>query len=226
MISIFADKSSLVIRKMLQFPARTWVIQDFTRLRDTHYPVSQGRAQLILNEMEERGYIEREKKGAHSNAMLANLDMLLEDWVTAYNYRYNKIFYYYSADKNILSRMKNYFKEKALTYALTLHTGANFISSYIATDAIQFYLGSKDIKQDIVRLCQHLELKQLVNGGNIHIIKPYYKHSVFFNLQKIKGYCIVSNAQLYIDLYHYHPRGREHALCLRDIVKKEGKHLD
>ena len=69
---------------------------------------------------------------------------------------------------------------------------------------------------------ERLELKELVRGGNIHIISPYYKTSAFFNTQRIKGYTVVSNLQLYLDLYHFQPRGREHAEYLIKQLKEKG----
>jgi len=65
-----------------------------------------------------------------------------------------------------------------------------------------------------------------VRGGNFHIIRPYYKNSVFFSRQKIKGFAVVSNLQLYLDLYHFHPRGREHAEYLKKLLEENGKSLD
>jgi hypothetical protein len=64
-----------------------------------------------------------------------------------------------------------------------------------------------------------------VNGGNVHIIRPYYAQSCFFNSQKINGYPIVSKLQLYLDLYNYQPRGREHAERLKEIAAERGEPL-
>jgi len=49
---------------------------------------------------------------------------------------------------------------------------------------------------------------------------------VFFHSQKIKKYRIVSNLQLYLDLYHFQPRGREHADYLKNSLEEEGINLD
>jgi hypothetical protein len=70
-----------------------------------------------------------------------------------------------------------------------------------------------------------LDLKELRNGGNVHLIYPYYKRSVFHGARKIKGYNVVSNLQLYLDLFHFPARGREHADYLLKILKEKGEHL-
>jgi hypothetical protein len=84
----------------------------------------------------------------------------------------------------------------------------------------------KDWKKDILDIRQKLDLKELVRGGNIHLIHSFYKNSVFFNAQKIKGYTVVSNLQLYLDLYHFQPRGREQAEYLKNLLEEKGRKLE
>lgn len=228
MISIFADKTTIVLRKMLKNPKNQWVIQDFIKAKDKVFGIGQGRVQKVLNEMDRLGYIEREKRGAKSKTILTNPERLIEDWVKVYKFECNEIYSYYSPDRNILKKIKEFFnnsnsKDK---YALTLHTAANLYTSFVKSEDIYFYFNTNDIKKDILNLRQNLNLKQLVQGGNIHIIKPYYKHSVFFNMQNIKGYRIVSNLQLYLDLYNFHPRGREHAEYFKRLLEDKGKRFD
>jgi predicted NodU family carbamoyl transferase len=43
--------------------------------------------------------------------------------------------------------------------------------------------------------------------------------------QTIKGYKVVSNLQLYLDLYNFKPRGREHAEYLKKAFEEKGKSL-
>ena len=220
MKNIFADKASLVLRKMLKDPERRWVVRDFTG----PVGVSLGMSQEVLKSMTEKGYIERTKKGPNSYAILTNKDQLISDWLEGYNFDQNVIDTYYSADKNILNKFKKVLKENQ--YALTLHTGANLITSFVRTEEIFIYLNLKDWKKDILDIRQKLDLKELVRGGNIHLIHPFYKNSVFFNAQKIKGYTVVSNLQLHLDLYNFQPRGREQAEYLRNLLEEKGRNLE
>lgn len=226
MISVFADKTTIILRKMLKEPDRRWVIQDFIKARDKIFGIGQGRVAKALNEMERLGYIEREKRGVKSKAIFTNQEKLMQDWIKAYKFEYNEIYSFYSPDKNILRKIKEYLEMKKTAYAFTLHTAANLYTSFVKTDNIYFYLKSSDLKKDILDLRQHLELKQLMQGGNIHIIKPHYKTSIFFNTQRIKNYTAVSNLQLYLDLYNFQPRGREHAEYLKKLLEEKGRHLD
>jgi len=220
MKNIFADKASLVPRKMLKDPERKWVVRDFTGPEG----VSLGMSQEVLEAMAKKGYIERIIKGRDSYTILTNKEQLISDWLKEYHFNLNTIDTYYSANKNILNKFRKVLKENQ--YALTLHTGANLITSFVRTEEIFIYLNLKNWKKDILDIRQKLDLKELVRGGNIHLIHPFYKNSLFFNTQKIKGYTVVSNLQLYLDLYNFQPRGREQAEHLRNLLEEKGRNLE
>ena len=219
MKNIFADKATVILRKMLSQPEKKWVIRDFIG----EDGVSIGMAQGVLETMTKKGYIERVKRGPESYALLTNIYELVSDWVSTYRFELNEVDTYYSPDKNIVAKLKNYLKDKA--YALTLHSGANLTTSFVITDQVHLYLKSADREKDILDLRQQLDLKELVRGGNIHIIRPYYKESVFYNARIINGYKVVSNLQLYLDLYRFQPRGQEHAEYLKKTLEEQGKSL-
>ena len=220
MKNIFADKASLVLRKMLHNPERRWVVRDFTGPRG----VSLGMSQEVLEAMVKKGYVERIKKGRDSYTILTNKDQLISDWLKEYHFNLNTIDTYYSSDKNILKKFKRVLKEDQ--YAFTLHTGANLITSFVRTEEIFIYMNLKNWEKDILDIRQELDLKELVRGGNIHLIHPFYKNSVFFNTQKIKGYTVVSNLQLYLDLYNFQPRGREQVEYLKNLLEEKGRNLE
>ncbi|MFW6173845.1 MAG: type IV toxin-antitoxin system AbiEi family antitoxin [Elusimicrobiota bacterium] len=218
--NIFADKASLILRKMLQAPDKKWVVRDFVYENE----ISLGLTQEVLEELSRQGFVERVKEGPKSFTLLTNRKELINTWQRNYRFEFNEIDLYYSPGKNILKKIKSILKKEK--YALTLHSGANLITSYVKTDNIYFYFFTNNWDQDILNLRQDLDLKELVSGGNIFIINPYYKNSILFNSQMIKGFHVVSNLQLYLDLYNFQPRGREHAQYLDNVLKNEGKSID
>jgi len=220
MKNIFADKATLVLRKMIHAPDKKWVLRDFVG----SHGVSLGMAQEVLEVMARRGYVERIKKGPESYTILTNRDRLIEDWLKKYEFELNEIETYYSPEKDILKKIKINLEENK--FALALHAGANLITNFVRTDHIYFYLNTQAWDKDILEIRQRLGLKELVRGGNIHIISPYYKNRGFFNIQIIKGYRVVSSLQLYLDLYHFQPRGREHAEYLKESLENKGISLD
>ena len=215
--NLFADKASIVIRMMLQNPKKRWVVRDFSKTE----LLSIGMTQEVLRSMEIKGYIERIKKGPKSFSVLTNSKKLITDWLKWYHFEKNEIDSYYSPDKNFLKRLKSVLK--AQEYALTLHSGANLITSFVRTTDIHVYLKTENWEKDILKIRQDLGLKELVRGGNIHFLDPFYRNSIFSENQTIDGYPVVSNLQLYLDLYHFQPRGREHAEYLKNILIAKGE---
>ncbi len=217
--NIFADKASIILRMMLQSPNKKWVVRDFIG----ENRVSLGFAQEVLEELSRQGFVERVKKGPKSYSVLTNKKELINAWQNYYQFEFNEVDLYYSPEKDILKKIKSILtKDK---YALTLHSGANLITSYVKTDNVYFYFFSKNWEKDILRLRQECDLKELVSGGNVYIINPYYKKSLRFNSQVINEFHVASNLQLYLDLYHFQPRGREHAGYLDNVLRSKGKSL-
>ncbi len=64
-------------------------------------------------------------------------------------------------------------------------------------------------------LVKRLGVQPTELGGNVYLIQPY-DEGVFYATQKAQGIHVVSNVQLYVDLYNYPARGREAAEHLRE----------
>jgi hypothetical protein len=217
--NIFADKATFILRKMLQDPDKKWVVRDFTRTGE----VSLGLAQEVLETMDIEGYVERVKKGPESYTVLTEAGRLLDSWLQAYNFEMNEVETYYTHEKDVLKRLKSILMEDQ--YALTLHTGANILTSFVKDDNVYLYLNTPSWDKDVLEIRQRLDLKELVRGGNMHFIRPRYKGSVFFNARTVKGYRVVAPLQLFLDLYHFQPRGQEHAEYLKTHLEDKGKDL-
>lgn len=221
MTNIFSDKASIVIRAMLSQPGKKWVARDY----ESEFGVGRARAAAVLSKLRERGFVGGTRSGRLAHNIIQNRKQLLDEWLKYYSFEMNKVYLYYSAAGDVLPRLKKHFdtKNNSCGYALTVHTGANLITNYVNTQTIYCYLKSSTFDEVSLDLRQTLDLKELKNGGNFCLIKPYYKNGIFLNNQTIKGYNIVSNLQLYLDLYHFPQRGRDHAQYLLKILKEEGK---
>lgn len=221
--NIFADKATLILRAMLKQPGRKWVVRDFVN----ELPISLGMASGIIDALERSGCVERQKKGASSYTILTNRDKLIQDWVMNYDFAFNTAELFYNPNLK-LNKVKDFFKKRGMEdkYAFTLHTGANVETSYVKTENIYMYIDYAVFDNILLDMKQQLDLKQLVQGGNVYLIRPYYKNSVFFGKQRKRGATIVSNLQLYLDLYHFKPRGGEHAEFLKEQLVQKGLSLD
>ncbi|MBN1410889.1 MAG: hypothetical protein JW969_08590 [Spirochaetales bacterium] len=201
---------------MLHKPDRSWVLRDFT----VPGGVSLGLAQAVISEMEKQGYVTWVKRGVGSSLKMSAKDNILSAWVRAYDFYQNFIYTYYNPDKKFLQKLKSVLKPEQ--YALTVHSGANLLTSYVRSDDIHLYLNENLWDKELLKLRQKLELKELANGGNVHIIRSYYKSNVFLHKQMIRGFPVVANLQLYLDLYNFQPRGREHADFLKETLNERG----
>ncbi|MCG2711556.1 MAG: hypothetical protein L6416_04450 [Candidatus Omnitrophica bacterium] len=220
---LLSDKATIIIQAMLSQPDRKWVSRDFEK----DFGVGRARAAKVLSELRAKGFVGGIRSGRLAHSVLQNKEELIEEWLKLYKFERNESYLYYSARENVLSRLKSYFsaKNEEQAYALTLHTGANLITHYVNTPTMYCYLSAKNFKNASLDLRQALDLKELKRGGNFCLIKPYYKTAVLCNTQKIKGYNVVSNLQLYLDLYHFPQRGRDHAEYLLKTLKEEDKNI-
>lgn len=220
---LLGDKANIIIRAMMSQPDRKWVARDFEK----DFGVGRARAATVLSELRAKGFVAGVRSGRLAHSVLQNKEELLEEWLKVYKFELNEAHLYYSPREDILTRLKEYFagKKAPNKYALALHTGANLITGYVNTQTIYCYLPADNFKSASLDLRQALDLKELKTGGNFYLINPYYKSAAFFNTQVIKGYNVVSDLQLYLDLYHFPQRGRDHAEYLLKTLKEEGKSI-
>ena len=93
-------------------------------------------------------------------------------------------------------------------YAIGFHAGAGVVAPHAVYNEVHIYI-QKD--EDIDFFIHRLDLNEADQGANIIFCFPYYKHSIFYGMQKIDSLNIVSDIQLYLDLYKYPIRGMEQA---------------
>jgi hypothetical protein len=218
--NVFSDISSLVFRALLSDPEKKWTLQGLSQNE-----VSLGLVSEVLNKAETLGYVERVSKGPASFTRLIRKDTLLKEWLNAYQFERNQQAYYLYTGKNFLKESHYYLDLKKITHAYTLYSASRLISPYVKDDRHFIYLDMDREKfPDVLKdLKTQLSLYQLVKGGNVCFVLPYYRNAVFKDLQKIKGYPVISNLQLYLDLMSFPPSGVEEAGHLADHFKRKGE---
>ncbi len=218
--NIFSDRSSLVLRALLREPDKKWTLPDLEK-----EGVSISLASDVLSKAEAQGYVERVLKGPESYTRLIRKDALLKDWVNAYSFERNDHEYFLSTDKNFLKICEEYLKRKKKAFALTLYSASRLISPYVKDDRHFIYVDAEreEFSAFLKEAETQLNLYKLVHGGNICFMVPFYRGSVFKDSRMVKGYPVVSNLQLYLDLMTFPPTGLEEAEHLISDFKKKGK---
>ena len=200
----FSDKASLILRKLLKESDKPWQIRKLAM----ELKLSPGYVSKIAKRLNELNYA---LFNSLEGLKLKNRDALLEDWFHRYNYKKNKDFKYFCLAKgpeDILARLKKINIPYKINYALSFHAGAYLISPHAVFNEVHIYVSDRESMNFFV---DKLNLKPAVQGANLIILFPYYKYSVFYNKQKIKNLRVVSDIQLYLDLYKYPLRGIEQA---------------
>lgn len=208
----FSDKASLIIRKMISDKNKLWGVRELA----SSIGVDPGFVSRIAGELEKRHYILKNK----SLLKLINCQQIVNDWVDNYNISLNQQLKYFSPVrdiKEILNKIQSLPQNSLPEFALSVQAGANLISDYSVYDVVHIYVNDPECVQQF----KMLNISEVEKGPNIIFLLPYYNNSVFFDKQIIKGIPVVSDLQLYLDLYNYPLRGREQAEKIYDLrIKK------
>lgn len=214
----FTDKVALLFLLLLSDPGRKWHVHDFRQ-----EGISTGWTSEILSALHDSRLVEREYRGRFSYTTLVSPQQLVRAWTERYSFSMNRKYSFRSAKKNLLAELKTvYGDEKKAPYALTLHTGANLLAPYVKSQAVHAYLEPKSFGRTLSVLKKTLNLKQVMDGGRIYFYEPFLKNAAFKNARMVRGFRVVSNLQLYLDLFHHGLRGYEHSNHLKQTLEERG----
>ncbi len=204
----FSDKASLIPRAMIKDRWKWWGVRElanFVRL-------DPGFVSRMIREMEQLGYLKRQGK----KVCLQDPKGLLDDWVGQYHFKKNESRRYFCLAKGpseILEKLRWVQIPREAMYSISFQAGANLIAPHSVYNEVHVYL--KDYAH-LDHFVEAMNLDEVEQGANLVFLDPYYKHSVFYDCQEVEDLWVVSDLQLYLDLFHYPLRGREQAEHLYD----------
>jgi DNA-binding transcriptional regulator YhcF (GntR family) len=210
----FSDKASLILRAALSDPQKVWGIRELAQ----SIGLDPGFVSRMAQELEKRNYVSR----IDSKLKLREPKSLLEDWVQEYDYKRNQEARYFCLAKDpeeIIEKILAAQVPDDVIYALGLQAGANFIDPYSVYKEVHIYAENNEVINWFVK---KMKLKEAGEGANVMFLLPYYKHSVFYGKQRIRGIWVVSDLQLYLDLHSYPIRGLEQA---EHLYEKRLRHI-
>jgi DNA-binding transcriptional regulator YhcF (GntR family) len=200
---VFSDKASIILREAFKDVKKEWGVRELAR----SIGLDAGYISRVLKELENRNYISRKNRKFRIN----NADNILKDWAYEYDYRKNEEYKYYYLSKSpgeIIERIKRSSIPEKIKYAFGFHSGANLISPYAVYNEVHIYI---EDKKSIKWFENNLALREVVEGANVSLLLPFNQNSVFYGMRKVEGLNVVSDIQLYLDLYKYPIRGIEQA---------------
>jgi hypothetical protein len=200
----FADRNSLVARTLLLHPGRQWGIRELA----SESSVSLGTASQVVKALTAMGAVRFQQSGRSARVWIDDAAHLLRRWVVAYSWERN-VFAAFHAPVGDTARFVRRIPTLLgdMRWALTLHAGAAQVAPHATWDRVHVYL-DVDNPTDLVTTGERLGWDAAADG-RVVLMKPYYRHSVWHNLQMQHGLPVVSTLQLALDLWHYPLRGRE-----------------
>jgi len=205
--NLFAPLSSRIVRVL---------ITDLEPRKITELASLSGASTIyafkVVKSLEERGLASRDEQ---HRIRIDKPGELLDLWANHYDFSKNRVESYYCPEQDPSKVMRLAGRKLTEGYALTMHAGASLIAPYVRFSDVHLYLDPR-FQQSAVG---GLGLRPTEFGGNVHLIEPF-DQSVFYGLQRKDSLLVVSNLQLYLDLYNYPGRGREQAEFLRERTLK------
>jgi DNA-binding MarR family transcriptional regulator len=201
---LFSPKSSRIVRVLLNRPDDDWTL---SRLA-TEAAVSVRTAYLVINALEEKAFVDKQRGAIR----LAKPGPLLDLWVENYRLEQHRRRTFYSfirSPRELATKLAAEAGAQRIRLALTLHAGAALVAPFVRYTDVHAYVAG-----DIDRFAKALDLRPVETGGGVHLLTPS-DEEVFYGVQTIEDLPVVSNVQLYLDLLHYPARGREQAEELR-----------
>ena len=172
--------------------------------------MSPAGAYWVVRLLEDMGFVERDPS---KRAVLVKPKELLDAWASSWSMDKNTTTSYFSFERTpeaLMKKVAAVSKQKGLSYAFTLMAGASFVAPFVRFQDVWLYFDGEEDDWT-----EALDLKPVDGGGNIVLVRPY-DEGVFAGLQVVEGVKVVSDVQLYVDLYNYPARGREQADFLRE----------
>ena len=226
--NLFSDKASLVVRTLLtaDSPLGVRQIADMVRSQDEHIQLTPGYVSKVIKELERRSY------GAKRDdrVVLRHGNELLKDWLVFYRERKSSVSqgYFVAAPSAgaLMPGLAHALDAHHVDYTFTGHAGASLVDRYAAFDVVDVYVKSLEEAREVLI---GMGARRADRGGNVNVSLPYYRVSAFYATQILVGPIrVVSDLQLYLDLYDYPVRGREQAehlyeRRLRSMVEREDR---
>ena len=203
--SLFAPRATRVVRVLLVDAQHPWGLEDLAKAAE----VSLGHCHNVVKRLEELSWVERRD---HQRIHLVKPGDLLEGWTDSYSHRVNDIEAFFSPERitrKLAGELGRVCHAEGRRYAFTLHSGAALVASNVRFPALHCY-----VEGSLEPIVQSLGLRAGVGEGNVYLLAPY-DEGVFYSPITKSGLAVVCLPQLYADLYHYEPRGREQATHLR-----------
>lgn len=197
--SLFAPRSTRVLRILLADPKRQWYVRDLA----AEAGISRAQTSKVKRLLCDQDLLAEERRAF----WLEKPEELLRDWTQVYTYEANDVGYFYSMLRTpeAEERLAAECECRGIRYGLALFSGANRVAPFTRYNRAFAF-----VEEKVEEIVESLRLKPVPSGANVALLRPY-DEGVFDGLQEVEGAKVVSDVQLYLDLKSYKGRGEEAA---------------
>jgi len=203
---LLSPKATRVLRALLNSPGKVFGVRELAAL----CRLSPASVVFATRLLEDKAYIERD---AQRRIVLTRPGPLLDFWAAAWSIERNAVARYFSVapePRDIMDAISRLAARESLEYGLTLQAGASLVAPFVRFNEVWVYAPG-----DLQPWIEGLDLAPATAGANVCLLSPYDAGVLDFS-REIKKKVVVSDAQLFVDLYNFPARGREQAEFLRD----------
>jgi len=206
--SVFAPKSSRVVRALLAEPGRQWHEVELVSATDTSRTLTNRVVRLL---------VEEELCGRTGGTIrLADPGALLDLW--AEHYRHRRVGWrpWHIVTEDLLDAARVLTRRASKAGHQVAFTGtfaASLLAPYAISHAVQAYLspGGED-------LLREFGASPVETRGNVTVNTPPWDEGVFHGAARHEGVILAAPVQVYLDLVRMGSRAEEGAAILRDRV--------
>ena len=211
-LNIFARKSTRVLRVLLVNYRKDWNERQLAREAN----VSHVFVHFIFKKLLE---MKLATKNERNRFVLTDPLGLLRQWASYHRYDLVNKFLVYSTIEREIDLFIGKLASLDLEYSLSGLVAAWLVAPSLRPRDFHLYVSSEDTAEKIAR---RIELNPMSRGGNVKFVLPY-DEGVFYGTRVVLGVKVVSNVQLYVDLYNAPARGGNPASKILEQVLKEWK---
>ncbi|MEM2906122.1 MAG: helix-turn-helix domain-containing protein [Candidatus Bathyarchaeia archaeon] len=207
--NIFEPRASRILRVLLSNPGRAWTIRELA----DEAQVSHGYTHAVTAALAQNGYVVRNET---YRIEVVDPIRMLKRWSSYHQYDSANTFLDYYAFEREIDRLIERLRDVRREYALTGLIGAWLVAPHVRPVMVEAYVRGEGAARG---LAEDLGLKPTPKEGNVRLVVPY-DVGVFYRTQATAGVQVVSNVQLYVDLYNYPARGEEAATYVLGLIEK------
>lgn len=199
--TVFNDKATIPLRILLENPGKLVTTREIA----DRGGMSLGWVSQVLQQLHAEGYVARRRGGG--TRMIDPL-RLIGDWLRQYTFEHNAVFPFRMQDaraKDTLQRLRTLKPPLFERYALTLAAAVDALTGERKAKQLHLYLPglAHDKDRALEIWSDALHLRPAGHNANCFLVAPSYAHAAFFGMHRAEGLRVVSDLQLYLDLFHY-----------------------